>query len=103
MLTKTNAGGAENVWFYDIEVDGFSLDDKYAKITENNISDMLERFHNMNKKKSRERTKHTFFVSKEEIAKNDYELFINKYKKVEYVSVGYHPIQQILLELYELE
>ncbi|NDO45361.1 class I SAM-dependent DNA methyltransferase [Clostridium sp. MD294] len=103
VFTKTDAGGTENVWFYDMKADGFSLDDKRTVIAENDIPDMLERFHNMDKEKDRERTEQSFFVPKEEIAKNDYDLSINKYKKVEYVPVEYPPTQQILSELQELE
>lgn len=103
VFTKTDAGGTENVWFYDMKADGFSLDDKRTVIAENNIPDILERFHNMDKEKERERTEQSFFVPKEEIAQNDYDLSINKYKKVEYVPVEYPPTQQILSELQELE
>ncbi len=103
VFTKTGAGGTESVWFYDMKADGFSLDDKRTIIAENDIPDMLERFHNMDKEKDRERTEQSFFVPKEEIAKNDYDLSINKYKKVEYVPVEYPPTQQILSELQELE
>ncbi len=103
VFTKTDAGGTENVWFYDMKADGFSLDDKRTVIAENDIPDMLERFHNMEKEKNRERTEQSFFVPKEEIAQNDYDLSINKYKKVEYVPVEYPPTQQILSELQELE
>lgn len=53
----------------NMKVDDFSLDDKHAEITENDIPDILERFHNMDKEKNRERKEHTFFVSKEKITK----------------------------------
>lgn len=86
-----------------MKADGFSLDDKRTVIAENDIPDMLERFHNMDKEKNRERTEQSFFVPKEEIAQNDYDLSINKYKKVEYVPVEYPPTQEILAELQELE
>ena len=86
-----------------MKADGFSLDDKRTEIAENDIPDMLERFHNMEKEADRQRTEQSFFVSKEEIVQNDYDLSINKYKKVEYVPVEYPPTQEILTELQELE
>lgn len=103
VFTKTGAGGTDKVWFYDMKADGFSLDDKRTEIAENDIPDMLERFHNMEKEVDRQRTEQSFFVSKEEIVQNDYDLSINKYKKVEYVPVEYPPTQEILSELQELE
>ena len=103
VFTKTGAGGTDKVWFYDMKADGFSLDDKRTMIAENDIPDMLERFHNMEKEADRQRTEQSFFVPKEEIVENDYDLSINKYKKVEYTPVEYPPTQEILAELQELE
>ena len=103
VFTKTGAGGTDKVWFYDMKADGFSLDDKRTEIAENDIPDILERFHNMEKEADRQRTEQSFFVPKEEIVQNDYDLSINKYKKVEYVPVEYPPTQEILSELQELE
>lgn len=103
VFTKTGAGGTDKVWFYDMKADGFSLDDKRTEIAENDIPDMLERFHNMEKEADRQRTEQSFFVPKEEIVENDYDLSINKYKKVEYVPVEYPSTQEILAELQELE
>lgn len=103
VFTKTGAGGTENVWFYDMKADGFSLDDKRSEIAENDIPDIIERFHNLNQEASRQRTDQSFFVPKQEIADNDYDLSINKYKKVEYVPVEYPSTAQIMADLHELE
>ena len=103
VFTKTGAGGTENVWFYDMKADGFSLDDKRSEIAENDISDIIERFHNLEKEADRQRTEQSFFVPKQEIADNDYDLSINKYKKVEYVPVEYPSTVQIMADLHELE
>ena len=100
---KTGAGGTENVWFYDMKSDGFSLDDKRSEISENDIPDIIERFHNLDKEASRQRTDQSFFVPKQEIADNDYDLSINKYKKVEYVPVEYPSTAEIMADLHELE
>ena len=103
VFTKTGAGGTEDVWFYDMKADGFSLDDKRSEITDNDIPDIICRFHHPEGEKNRDRTEQSFFVSKQEIANNGYDLSINKYKKVEYVPVEYPPTREILAELRELE
>ena len=103
VFTKTGAGGTDKVWFYDMKADGFSLDDKRTEIAENDIPDMLERFHNMEKEADRKRTEQSFFVPKEEIVENGYDLSINKYKKVEYVAVEYPPTSEIIAEIKELQ
>ena len=102
IFTKTNAGGTENVWFYDMKSDGFSLDDKRSPINENDIPDIVERFKNLKKESERERTEQSFMVPAEEIRNNGYDLSINKYKKVEYVAVEYPPTEEILNELDKL-
>ncbi len=103
IFTKTGHGGTDNVWFYDMKADGFSLDDKRSKIEENDIPDIIARFKNLDAEKDRERTEQSFFVPKQEIVDNDYDLSINKYKKVEYVPVEYPPTSEIMAELKELE
>ncbi len=103
VFTKTGAGGTENVWFYDMKADGFSLDDKRTEISENDIPDLISRFHNLDQEAQRERTEQSFFVPKQEIADNNYDLSINKYKKVEYVPVEYPSTTELLADLNELE
>ena len=101
IFTKTGFGGTENVWFYDMRADGFSLDDKRTPVSENDIPDIIARFKNRlsDEEKSRGRTEKSFFVSKDEIKANDYDLSINKYKKTEYVAEEYPPTEEILEEL----
>jgi len=103
IFTKTGYGGTDNVWFYDMTADGLSLDDKRTPITENDIPDIIERFHNLDKESGRERTEKSFFVPKQEIVDNDYDLSINKYKKVEYVAVEYPPTSEILANIEAIE
>ncbi|CDC26113.1 type I restriction-modification system methyltransferase subunit [Firmicutes bacterium CAG:466] len=103
VFTKTGAGGTENVWFYDMKADGFSLDDKRSEIADNDIPDIIHRFCHLEQEEERERTEQSFFVPKGEIAQNDYDLSINKYKKVEYVPVEYPSTTEILADLNELE
>ena len=103
VFTKTGAGGTENVWFYDMKADGFSLDDKRSEVPENDIPDIIERFHHLDQETDRQRTEQSFFVPKQEIADNDYDLSINKYKKVEYVPVEYPSTTELMADLHELE
>lgn len=103
VFTKTGAGGTEKVWFYDMKADGFSLDDKRNPVKENDIPDIIERFHHLDKETERKRTEQSFFVPKQEIVDNDYDLSINKYKEIEYVPVKYPPTSEILKELRSLE
>lgn len=103
IFTKTGHGGTDKVWFYDMKADGRSLDDKRNEIEENDIPDIIARFHNLEAETDRERTEQSFFVPKEEIVENNYELSINKYKKVEYVPVEYPSTEEIMTDLRELE
>lgn len=99
VFVKTNAGGTENVWFYDMKADGFTLDDKRSETAENDIPDIIARFRNLEAEAARERTEQSFFVPKQEIVDNDYDLSINKYKKTEYAAVEYPPTSEIMAEL----
>lgn len=103
IFTKTEHGGTDRVWFYDMKADGFSLDDKRSPVNENDISDIIERFHNRDKEVDRERTEKSFMVPKQEIIDNGYDLSINKYKKVEYVAVEYPPTSEIMDKILELD
>ena len=103
IFTKTEHGGTDNVWFYDMTADGYSLDDKRTAVDDNDIPDIVERFHNLEKEKDRKRTDKSFFVSKDEIVGNDYDLSINKYKEVEYVPVEYPPTSEIMANIREIE
>lgn len=103
VFTKTGAGGTDKVWFYDMKSDGFTLDDKRSPLAESDVPDIIERFHHMEQEVDRERTEQSFFVPKQEIVDNGYDLSINKYKKVEYVAVEYPSTLEIMTNLRELE
>ena len=103
IFTKTGHGGTDQVWFYDMRSDGFSLDDKRAPVAENDIPDIVARFHNLAGEEGRARTEQSFLVPKEEIVENGYDLSINKYKKTEYVPVEYPPTSEIFAQLRQLE
>ena len=103
VFTKTGHGGTGQVWFYDMKADGFSLDDKRTEIADNDIPDIVARFHDLEGERDRQRTQQSFLVPKEEIVANGYDLSINKYKQVEYVPVEYPPTSEILREIRDLE
>ena len=103
VFTKTGAGGTENVWFYDMKADGFTLDDKRTEVADNDIPDIIHRFHHLEEEAGRDRAQQSFFVPRQEIADNDYDLSINKYKKVAYTPVAYPPASEIMADLHRLE
>lgn len=103
-FTKTNSGGTDQVWFYDMQADGFSLDDKRAPQPEkSDLPDILARWQNRAAEQDRRRTDLSFLVPKAEIAGNDYDLSINRYKEVEYETVVHEAPQVILTRLAQLE
>ncbi|MDJ0520152.1 MAG: N-6 DNA methylase [Trichodesmium sp. MO_231.B1] len=103
MFTKTGAGGTDFVWFCDMQADGFSLDDKRQPVEENDIPNIIKSWQKRNPKKDNNRNSKAFFVPKDEIKDNGYDLSINRYKEVEYEEIEYeHPLV-ILGKLRELE
>lgn len=103
LFTKTGYGGTDKVWFYDMKADGFSLDDKRAPVAQNDIPDIVARYRNLQGEQSRTRTDQSFLVDKEEIAENEYDLSINKYKKTERVAEEYPSPLELMVQLRELE
>lgn len=103
IFTKTCDGGTDSVWFYDMQADGFSLDDKRNEVSENDIPDIIKRFHNLEQEQDRKRTEKSFLVPKQEIIDNDYDLSINKYKEIEYIPEEYPPTSELLAELKTME
>lgn len=103
IFTKTEHGGTDNVWFYDMQADGFSLDDKRTPIDENDIPDLMERFKKRDAEMDRKRTDKSFMVPKKDIIAEDYDLSINKYKEVEYIPVEYPPTEEIMDRIMELD
>jgi len=103
IFTKTGHGGTDNVWFYDMQSDGFSLDDKRTELPASDIPDIVARFHAVKKEKGRARTDQSFLVPRTEIVNNEYDLSINKYKQSVYVEEKYPHPHEILDEINELE
>ncbi len=105
IFTKINLDkdGTDFVWFYDMKADGFSLDDKRNSIPENDIPDIVARWHKRDLEKDINRQSPGFFVSKDEIKGNGYDLSINRYKEIEYEEVEYEHPKVILARLRVLE
>ena len=103
IFTKTNHGGTDNVWFYDMQADGFSLDDKRDPVQENDIPDIIARFKNLKDEAKRKRTDKSFLVPVKEIRDNGYDLSINKYKQIEYVPEEYPAPKELLADIAQLE
>jgi type I restriction enzyme M protein len=103
VFTKTNAGGTDKVWFYDMQADGFSLDQRRQEVEENDIPDVIARYNNLAGEGTRTRKDKSFLVPVEEIRENDYVLSMNKYKEVEREVVEYEKPDVILGKIESLE
>lgn len=103
IFTKTNAGGTDHVWFYDMRADGYSLDQKRSEVSDNDIPDIIQRFHNLDAEATRSRKDQSFLVPVAEIREKDYDLSINKYKEVERQQVVYDAPEVIMERLAQLE
>lgn len=103
IFTKTGTGGTDDVWFYDMEADGYSLDDKRDSIDQSDIPDIITRFKKMSKEKKRVRTDKSFLVPVDEIRENKYDLSINRYKEVVYEEMEYEAPTVILDEIMAME
>ena len=103
IFTKTNSGGTDKVWFYDMRADGFSLDDKRNPVSENDIPDIIHRYEHLDEEETRSRKEQSFFVPADEIRQNDYDLSINKYKEVERERIEYEPVTDIMARLEQTE
>ena len=103
LFTKTTTGGTDKVWFYDMTADGYSLDAKRTPVKKNDIPDILERCNNLAKENDRTRTDKSFFVPKEEIVNNGYDLSINKYKEIVQEKIEYENPKVILKQIIDME
>ena len=122
-FTKTNSGGTDAVWFYDVEADGWSLDDRRTPLlaeeklgpmpatpltddehAKNNLPDVLARWgERAGAECERPRTAQSFCVEKADIAAQGYDLSLNRYKEVVHEEVEHRPPKEILAELWHLE
>lgn len=120
-FTKTNSGGTDEVWFYDVQADGYSLDDKRNPIDANDLPDVLVRWKTKAStlaemvgapattleatwpELSRERTEQSFTVSREEIVAQDYDLSLNRYNEIVHDEVEHRPPREIIEDIQALE
>jgi type I restriction enzyme M protein len=113
-FTKTNSGGTDDVWFYDMKADGYSLDDKRAEIKDNDIPDIIKRYLSLKDSSLdtepvevpellRKRTDQSFLVPFNEIKENDWDLSINRYKEIVYEEVEYDAPKDIIAEIKSLD
>lgn len=103
-FTKTNSGGTDHVWFYDVHSDGFSLDDKRQPLDSTDLPDVLARWtHRDDEERARARTEQSFTVPRAEIEANDYDLSLNRYKEIVHEEVEHRSPTEILDELDQLE
>ena len=102
VFTKTGTGGTDKVWFYDMRADGFSLTtQRIPTPDQNDIPDLISRFHNLSNEKERTRKEQSFFVSAEEIRDKGYDLSYKAYQEVEHEIVAYDTPEEIIYRMKE--
>lgn len=106
-FTKTDSGGTDDVWFYDVRADGYSLDDKRNPIEANDLPDVASRWATLSDpdspERSRARTDQSFLVPKADIVAQGYDLSLNRYKEVEYDEVEHRAPLEIIADIEQLE
>jgi len=103
VIIFTKGSKTEKVWFYDMQADGFSLDDKRQKTEANDIPDIIQKWKKRDPKKSPQKGEKWFWVDASEIRENKYDLSISRYKEIEYEEIEYDPPQKILDRILTLE
>ena len=102
-FTKTNSGGTDDVWFYDVQADGFSLDDKRNPVEANDLPDVLTRWRNRDAEHDRARIEQSFCVPKADIIAQDYDLSLNRYKEMVHDEVEHRAPLEIIADIEQLE
>ncbi|MCZ2298992.1 MAG: SAM-dependent methyltransferase, partial [Chitinophagales bacterium] len=103
ILIFTKGGETNNVWFYDMQADGYTLDDKRNKIAESDLPDIVQHYKARDVKKDTDRKQKYFMVLKKEIVDNGYDLNLNTYKIEDYEEVEYEKPTLIISKLEVLE
>ena len=103
IFTKTGDGGSDNIWFYDMKADGYSLDDNRNKIDDNDMDDIIHRFNNLRTELNRDRKEKSFFVDASEIKKNKYTLSINSYKVIKHGEIVYDKPKNIFNKIKNID
>lgn len=103
-FTKTNSGGTDEVWFYDVQADGYSLDDKRNPVEANDLPDVLTRWqYRTTTEKDRARTEQSFCVPKADIVAQNYDLSLNRYKEIVHDDIEHRPPLEIIADIEKLE
>ena len=102
-FTKTNSGGTDDVWFYDVRADGFSLDDKRNPVESNDLTDVLTRWQNRDGEENRSRTEQSFLVPRADIVAQGYDLSLNRYKEIVHDETEHRAPLQIIADIETLE
>jgi type I restriction enzyme M protein len=102
VFQRTDNGGTDYVWFYDMQNDGYTLDAKRDPIEGSNIPDIIQRFNSLEKEMERKRTDQSFMVPVDEIRKNGYNLTFKKYQEVEREEITYRSSDAILEDITNL-
>ncbi|MBN2483984.1 MAG: N-6 DNA methylase [Candidatus Omnitrophica bacterium] len=103
VLVFTKGDKTDKVWFYDMQADGYSLDDKRNKIEENDIPDIVQQWKVRDKNRQPEKGDKWLWVGLEEIKQNDYDLSISRYKPIEYEEIEYEDPKTIIQKIHYLE
>jgi len=103
IVVFTKGGKTDNVFFYDVGADGFSLDDKRDPIGDNDLPDALACWRKRSAKKDVDRTAKHFLVPLSEIEERDFDLSINRYKETKHEAVEYEPPKRLIAKLQSLE
>ncbi|MGL5866779.1 MAG: type I restriction-modification system subunit M [Dermatophilaceae bacterium] len=102
-FTRTDSGGTDDVWFYEVRADGFSLDDKRNPVEANDLPDALARWRDRAGEKERARTEQSFLVPKADIVAQGYDLSLNRYKEIVHDEVEHRPPLDIIADIETLE
>lgn len=102
-FTKTNSGGTEDVWFYDVRADGFSLDDKRNPVDTNDLPDVLARWSARDAERGRGRTEQSFLVPKADIVAQSYDLSLNRYKEIVHDEVEHRAPLDIIGDIERMD
>lgn len=104
VLVFIKGNKTDKVWFYDMQADGYSLDDKRTFIDgKGDITDVIERFKKRQEENPTDRKEKCFFVPVEKIIENDYDLSISKYKEIVYEEIEYEKPEVIIEKIVDLE
>jgi len=102
-FTKTNSGGTDEVWFYDVRADGFSLDDKRNPVAANDLPEVLTRWQDRANEADRARTEQSFLVPKSDIVAQGYDFSLNRYREMVHDEIEHRAPLEIIGDIETLE